>query len=40
VLPEMIFFKNGVAVDRIVGFEGFSYDNETIEVKNLIRRLA
>ncbi len=27
VLPEMIFFKNGLAEDRIVGFEGFSKDS-------------
>ena len=39
VLPCVIAFKNGVSVDRIIGFEGLGYSEDTFSTKDLERRL-
>ncbi|KAL8734515.1 MAG: hypothetical protein Q9166_001415 [cf. Caloplaca sp. 2 TL-2023] len=39
VLPCVIAFKKGVSVDRIIGFEGLGYSEDTFSTKDLERRL-
>jgi thioredoxin-like negative regulator of GroEL len=39
VLPCVIAFVNGVTVDRIVGFEGLGYTQDTFTTKDLEARL-
>jgi thioredoxin-like negative regulator of GroEL len=39
VLPCVIAFINGVTVDRIVGFEGLGYTQDTFTTKDLEARL-
>ncbi|KAL8724894.1 MAG: hypothetical protein Q9181_006637 [Wetmoreana brouardii] len=39
VLPCLIAFKKGVSVDRIIGFEGLGYSEDTFSTKDLERRL-
>ncbi|KAL8796592.1 MAG: hypothetical protein Q9182_007321 [Xanthomendoza sp. 2 TL-2023] len=39
VLPCVIAFKKGVSVDRIIGFEGLGYSEDTFATKDLERRL-
>ena len=39
VLPCVIAFIDGVSVDRIIGFEGLGYSQDTFETKDLERRL-
>ena len=40
VLPCVIAFMDGVSVDRIVGFEGLGYSEDTFETKDLEARLV
>ncbi|KAL8771308.1 MAG: hypothetical protein Q9209_003213 [Squamulea sp. 1 TL-2023] len=40
VLPCVIAFKKGVSVDRIVGFEGLGYSEDTFSTKDLESRLV
>jgi thioredoxin-like negative regulator of GroEL len=39
VLPCVLAFVNGVSVDRIVGFEGLGYTQDTFTTKDLEARL-
>jgi hypothetical protein len=39
VLPCVLAFVNGVSVDRIVGFEGLGYTQDTFRTKDLEGRL-
>lgn len=39
VLPCVLAFINGVSVDRIVGFEGLGYTQDTFTTKDLEARL-
>lgn len=39
VLPCVLGFVNGVSVDRIVGFEGLGYTQDTFTTKDLEARL-
>ncbi|KAI4236018.1 MAG: hypothetical protein L6R40_006264 [Gallowayella cf. fulva] len=39
VLPCVIAFKKGISVDRIIGFEGLAYSEDTFTTKDLERRL-
>ncbi|KAI6716375.1 hypothetical protein JHW43_001153 [Diplocarpon mali] len=39
VLPCVLAFANGVSADRIVGFEGWGYKEDTFTTKDLERRL-
>lgn len=39
VLPCVIAFVDGVSVDRIVGFEGIGYTQDTFKTKDLETRL-
>jgi thioredoxin-like negative regulator of GroEL len=39
VLPCVIAFVNGVTVDRIVGFEGLGYTQDTFTTKDLEAKL-
>lgn len=39
VLPCVLAFVNGVSVDRIVGFEGLGYTQDTFTTKDLEGRL-
>ncbi|KAL8807240.1 MAG: hypothetical protein Q9223_004494 [Gallowayella weberi] len=39
VLPCVIAFKKGVSVDRIIGFEGLGYSEDTFSTKDLERKL-
>ncbi len=39
VLPCVVAFANGVSVDRIVGFEGLGYTEDTFTTKDLEGRL-
>ncbi|KAL8680584.1 MAG: hypothetical protein Q9224_004390 [Gallowayella concinna] len=39
VLPCVIAFKKGISVDRIIGFEGLGYSEDTFSTKDLERRL-
>lgn len=39
VLPCVLAFVNGVSVDRIVGFEGIGYTQDTFKTKDLEARL-
>ncbi|PMD14859.1 thioredoxin-like protein [Hyaloscypha hepaticicola] len=39
VLPCVLAFVNGVSVDRIVGFEGLGYTQDTFKTKDLEARL-
>lgn len=39
VLPCVLAFVNGVSKDRIVGFEGLGYSEDTFSVKDLEARL-
>jgi thioredoxin-like negative regulator of GroEL len=39
VLPCVLAFVNGVSVDRIVGFEGLGYTQDTFITKDLEARL-
>ncbi|KAL8951730.1 MAG: hypothetical protein Q9222_002309 [Ikaeria aurantiellina] len=39
VLPCVIAFRKGVSVDRIIGFEGLGYSEDTFSTKDLERRL-
>lgn len=39
VLPCVLVFVNGVSVDRIVGFEGLGYTQDTFTTKDLEARL-
>lgn len=39
VLPCVLVFINGVSVDRIVGFEGLGYTQDTFTTKDLEARL-
>ena len=39
VLPCVLAFVNGVSVDRIVGFEGLGYTQDTFTTKDLETRL-
>ena len=39
VLPCVLAFVNGVSVDRIVGFEGLGYTQDTFTTKDLESRL-
>lgn len=39
VLPCVLAFANGVSVDRIVGFEGLGYTEDTFTTKDLETRL-
>ena len=39
VLPCVIAFKKGVSVDRVIGFEGLGYSEDTFSTKDLERRL-
>ena len=40
VLPCVIAFLDGVSVDRVVGFEGLGYEEDTFRTKDLERRLV
>lgn len=40
VLPCVIAFVGGVSADRIVGFEGLGYSEDTFETGDLERRLV
>ncbi|KAL8791483.1 MAG: hypothetical protein Q9213_000100 [Squamulea squamosa] len=40
VLPCVIAFNKGVSVDRIIGFEGLGYSEDTFSTKDLERRLV
>lgn len=40
VLPCVIAFRKGVSVDRIIGFEGLGYSEDTFLTKDLERRLV
>lgn len=39
VLPCVLAFVDGVSVDRIVGFEGLGYTQDTFTTKDLEQRL-
>ena len=39
VLPCVLAFVNGVSVDRIVGFEGLGYTQDTFTTQDLEKRL-
>ncbi|KAL9012614.1 MAG: hypothetical protein Q9173_002631 [Seirophora scorigena] len=39
VLPCVIAFRQGVSIDRIIGFEGLGYSDDTFSTKDLERRL-
>lgn len=39
VLPCVLAFVNGVSTDRIVGFEGLGYSEDTFTTKDLETRL-
>jgi thioredoxin-like negative regulator of GroEL len=39
VLPCVLAFVNGVSVDRIVGFEGLGYTQDTFTTKDLEAKL-
>ncbi|KAL8855195.1 MAG: hypothetical protein Q9221_000101 [Calogaya cf. arnoldii] len=39
VLPCVVAFKKGVSVDRIIGFEGLGYTEDTFSTQDLERRL-
>jgi hypothetical protein len=39
VLPCVLAFINGVSTDRIVGFEGLGYSEDTFTIKELETRL-
>ena len=39
VLPCVLAFVNGLSVDRIVGFEGLGYTQDTFTTKDLEARL-
>jgi len=40
VLPCVIAFIDGVSVDRVVGFEGLGYGEDTFRTNDLERRLV
>ncbi|KAL8761871.1 MAG: hypothetical protein Q9184_002034 [Pyrenodesmia sp. 2 TL-2023] len=40
VLPCIIAFRKSVSVDRIIGFEGLGYNEDTFSTKDLERRLV
>ncbi|KAI4126089.1 MAG: hypothetical protein LQ338_003925 [Usnochroma carphineum] len=40
VLPCVIAFKKGVSIDRIIGFEGLGYSEDTFSTQDLERRLV
>ncbi len=40
VLPCVIAFVDGVSVDRIVGFEGVGYSEDTFTTRDLEKRLV
>ncbi|KAI4201272.1 MAG: hypothetical protein LQ348_001654 [Seirophora lacunosa] len=40
LLPCVIAFRQGVSIDRIIGFEGLGYSEETFSTKDLERRLV
>ncbi|KAI4149192.1 MAG: hypothetical protein L6R39_002574 [Caloplaca ligustica] len=40
VLPCVIAFRKGVSADRIIGFEGLGYSEDTFSTKDLERRLV
>lgn len=40
VLPCVIAFRKGVSIDRIIGFEGLGYSEDTFSTKDLERRLV
>lgn len=40
VLPTVVLFKDGVAVDRIVGFEGLGGDGSDFTTRSLEKRIA
>lgn len=40
VLPCVIAFVDGVSVDRVVGFEGLGYSEDTFKTEDLERRLV
>ena len=40
ILPCVIAFIDGVSVDRVIGFEGLGYSEDTFETSDLERRLV
>lgn len=40
VLPCIIAFRKSVSIDRIIGFEGLGYSEDTFSTKDLERRLV
>lgn len=40
VLPCIIAFRKGLSIDRIIGFEGLGYSEDTFTTKDLERRLV
>ncbi len=39
ILPCVIAFLDGVSVDRVIGFEGLGYEQDTFQTEDLERRL-